>query len=82
MIRLDSTALFNDALVGIGKGLREETLPFAVSKGVIVQKLQLPSEVGDQTALVMNGKVLIPLRGQQPDELFFKSRFALKAVRA
>ena len=82
MIRLDGAALFNDALVGIGKSLRKETLPFAVSKGVIVQKLQLPSEVGNQTVFVMNGKVLIPLRGQQPNEFFFKSRFALKAVRA
>lgn len=82
MIRLDGTALFNDAFVGVGKSLREETLPLAVSKGVIVQKLQLPSEVGDQAVFVMDGKVLVPLRGQQPDELFFKSRFALKAVRA
>jgi len=82
MIRLDGTAFLNDAFVGIGKGLREETFPLAVSKGIVIQKLQLPSEVGDQTIFVMDGKVLIPLRGQQPDELLFKSRFALKAVRA
>ena len=82
MIRLDSTAFLNDAFVGIGKGFREETLPFAVSKGIVIQKLQLPSEVGDQTIFVMNSKVFVPLCGQQPDELFFKSRFALEAVRA
>ena len=64
MIGLDGTAFLNDAFVGIGKSLREETLLLAVSKGVIVQKLQLPSEVGDQTVFVMNGKVLVPLRGQ------------------
>ena len=82
MIRLDGTAFFNDAFVGIGKGFCEETLPLAVSKGIVVQKRELPSEVGDQTAFVMDGKILIPLRGQQPDELLFQSRFALKAVRA
>ena len=47
MIGLDGAALFNDALVGIGKGLREETLPLAVSKGIVIQKLQLLSEVGN-----------------------------------
>ena len=81
MVGLNGAALFNNAFVGIGKHFREETLPFAVGKGVIVQKLQLPSEVGNQAVFVMDGKVLIPLRGQQPDELLFKSGFALKAVR-
>ena len=82
MIRLDGAALFNDAIVSIGKHFREETLPLAVSKSEVVQKLQLPSEVGNQTVFVVDGKILVPLRGQQPDELLFKSGFALKAVRA
>lgn len=34
MIRLDGAAFLGDAFVGIGKSLREETLPLAVSKGV------------------------------------------------
>ena len=74
MIRLDGEALFfNDALVRIGKGLREETLPLAVSKGIVIQKsVSCRLRLANQTALVMNGKVLIPLRGQQPDELFSK----------
>ena len=36
MVGLDGTALFNDALIGVGKGLREETLPLAVAKCIIV----------------------------------------------
>ena len=82
MVSLDGTAFLNNALVGVGKRFREETLPLAVSKGVVVQKLQLPSEVGNQTVFIMDGKVLISLCGQQTDKFLFKSRFALETVRA
>lgn len=82
MICLDSTALFNNSLVRIGKSLRKEALPFAFGKGVVVQNLQLLSEIGDQAVLIMDGKVLIPLCGQQTDEFFSQSRFTLKAVSA
>ena len=82
MVSLDGTAFLNNALVSVGKCFRKETLPLAVRKGVVVQKLQLPSEIGNQTVFVMDGKVLISLCGQQTDKFLFKSRFALETVRA
>ena len=67
MVGLDSTAFLNNALVSIGERFREKTLPLAISKGIVIQKLQLPSEVGNQTVFVM-------------DKFLLKSRFALKTV--
>ena len=82
MVGLNGAALFDNTLVSVGKRFREEAFPFAVRKGVVVQKRELPSEVGDQTVFVMDGKVFISLRGQQTDKFLFKSRFALETVRA
>ena len=82
MVGLDGAAFLNNALVGVGKCFREETLPLAIGKGVVVQKLQLPPEIGNQTTFIMDGKVRIPLSGQQTDKFLFKSRFTLKAVRS
>ena len=82
MIGLDGLALFHDAFIGIGKGFMEKTLPLAVGKGVIIQKLKLPPEIGDQPGFVMNGQIRITLFGQQTDEFFFKCRFTLETFRA
>ena len=82
MVGLDGAAFFNNTLVSVGKCFNEETLPLAVSKSVVVQKLQLPSEVGSQTVFIMDGKVLISLCDQQTDKFLFKSRFTLETVRA
>lgn len=60
MVGLNGAALFNNAIVSIGKHFREEALPLAVSKSEVVQKLQLPSEVGNQTVFVVDGKILVP----------------------
>ena len=49
MVGLDGATFLNDTLVSVGKRFSKETLPFAVGKGIVVQKLQLPSEVGNQT---------------------------------
>ena len=81
MVGLDRAGLFHDALVGVGKCLREEALPFVVRKGIAVERLQLPPQVGDQAALGMNGKILVALLTQQANKFLFKSGFALKAVR-
>ena len=82
MVGLNGAALFNNTLVSVGERFREEAFPLAVRKGVVVQKRELLSEVGNQTVFVMDGKVLISLCGQQTDKFLFKSRFALKTVRA
>ena len=82
MVGLNGAALFNNAIVSIGKDLREEAFPFVIGKGVAVEKLQLLSEVGNQSLFVVDGKVLISLCGQQTDKFLFKSRFALETVRA
>ena len=82
MVSLDGAAFLNDTLVGVGERFREEAFPLAVRKGVVVQKRELLPEIGNQPVFVMDGKVLISLCGQQADEFFFQSRFALKAVRA
>ena len=81
MVGLNGAAFLNDTLVSVGERFREEAFPFAVRKGVVVQKRELLSEVGNQTVFVMDGKVLISLCGQQTDEFLFKSRFALETVR-
>ena len=80
MVGLDGTGLFNDTLVGVGKRFREEALPFTIGKCNAVQKLQLLSEIGNQTGFVMDGKIRITLFGQQADKFLFKSRFALESV--
>ena len=56
MVSLDGTAFLNNPLVSVGKGFCEETLPLAIGKGVVVQKRELPSEVGNQTVLVVDGR--------------------------
>ena len=82
MVGLNGAALFDNTLVSVGEHFREEAFPLTVSKGVVVQKRELPSEIGDQTVFVMDGKVFISLCGQQTDKFLFKSRFALETVRA
>ena len=82
MIGLNGAAFLNNTLVSVGKRFCEEAFPLAVRKGVVVQKRELLSEVGNQTIFVMDGKVFISLRGQQTDKFLFKSRFALETVRA
>ena len=37
MVGLNGAAFLNDAFVGIGKHFREETLPFAVGKGIVIE---------------------------------------------
>ena len=39
MVGLNGSGLFHNALVGVGKGFRKETLPLAVRKGIVIQKL-------------------------------------------
>lgn len=73
MVCLDGAGLFNDALVSVGKGFGKEPLPFVIGKGVAVEKLQLLSEVGNQSLFVVDGKVLISLCGQQADEFFSRA---------
>ena len=82
MVGLNGAALFDNTLVSVGERFREEAFPLAIGKGVVVQKRELLSEVGNQTVFVMDGKVFISLCGQQTDKFLFKSRFALKTVRA
>ena len=65
MVGLDGSAFFNNPLVGVGKGFREETLPLAVGKSIIIQKFQLLTQVGNQTFFIMDGKVFISLCSQR-----------------
>ena len=37
MVGLNGAALFNNAIVSIGKDLREEAFPLAVSKGIVIE---------------------------------------------
>ena len=82
MVGLNGSALFSNTLVGIGKRFRKEAFPLAIGKGIAVQQLQLLSQIGNQTAFIMDGKVLISLCGQQTDQFLFKSRFTLKGFGA
>ena len=82
IILLDLAGLLCDAFVFVGEGFCEEAFPLAVRKGVVVQKRELLSEIGNQPFFVMDGKILISLCGQQTDKFLFKSRFALETVRA
>ena len=81
VIGLNRAAFFDHPFIFVGHRFFKKTRPLAVSKGVVVQKLQLLSQVGNQTGFV-DGKVLITLFGQQADKFLFKSRFALETVRA
>ena len=80
MVGLDGSGFFHNALIGIGKGFRKETLPFPIGKGVVIEKFQLVSEIFNQARFTVNGKIFISLRFQQVDEFLFQSCFALKGV--
>ena len=37
MVGLNGAAFLNDAIVSVGKDLREEAFPLAVSKGIVIE---------------------------------------------
>lgn len=81
-VLLDLPGLFLDMLVGVGDGVEEKTLPLTVGKLVVVQKLQLAAQIGDEVGLLVDLQILIALLGEQVDELPLQCRLTLVTVRA
>ena len=82
IVLLYLAGLLHDVLIGVGNGVRKELLPFAVVENIVVQQLQLPSQVGDEVGLFVDGKVLVALLGEHLNKLFLQRRLTLIAVRA
>lgn len=82
IVLLDLAGLFHDVLIGVGDGVREELLPLAVGENIVVQQFQLPSQIGNEVSLFVDGKVLVALLGEHLNKLFLQRRLTLIAVRA
>ena len=69
MIFLYLGGLRFNAFVLVGNHIIEETLPFAVSEGVVVKSLQLHTEVIHEVLFLVDSKVVISLLGEVLNDL-------------
>lgn len=58
----------------------EKRSPFSVGEGIVVQRLKLLAQVGNQLGFAVNGQVFVPLFCQLPDEGLFQVGLALVGV--
>lgn len=66
-----------NAFVLVGNHIIEETLPFAVGEGVVVEFLQLHTEVIHEVLFLVDLKVVISLLGEGLDKLLLQLGFRL-----
>ena len=68
-------------LIRISHTVFEKGFPLRIRELIIVQLLQLASEIGDQLFFRVDRQIFVALFTEQPDKLLFKRSFALVAVR-
>ena len=66
-----------NAFVLIGNDIIEETLPLAVSEGIVVKSLQLHTEIIHKVLFRVDSKVVISLLGEGLDKLLLQLGFRL-----
>ena len=79
MVLLNHGGLFRYAVVRVGDDILEETLPFAVGEGGVIQFFQLVTKVRYQIRFGCDGQPLVFLCDELSDERFFECRLALVA---
>ena len=82
IVLLDHAGLFDNVTVRIGDDLMKEAIPFGVGELIGIQPLQLGTEICDQVALGMNGKIHIPLLAEHANKLLLQGRLALIGIGA
>ena len=82
MILLNLTGLFHDSVVVIGNFMLEKAIPFFVGKAILIEPLQLPAEIVDQSIFAVNGHVFVTLFHQHFNESMFQCRFTLVRIGA
>lgn len=79
IVILNLLCLGYNIIVLVGYALIEKVLPLTIREVVVVQFLQLSSEVGDKVSLCMDREIFIPLLPKEPDELFLQISLTLEA---
>ena len=69
-----------NAFVLVGNYIIEETLPLAVSEGVVVEFLQLHTEIIHEVLFLVDSKVVISLLCEGLDELLLQLGFSLVLI--
>lgn len=78
IVILNLLCLGYNIIVLVGNALIEKVLPFTICEMIVVEFLQLGSEVGDKVSLCMDRKIFIPLLPKEPDELSLQVSFTLE----